>query len=46
VITANAFFQEEAYFAPLSLGLCLLLVGAALGSNLRAEQANTSLEIR
>lgn len=35
VITANAFFQEEAYFAPLSLGLCLLLVGATLGGELR-----------
>jgi hypothetical protein len=37
VITANAFFQEEAYFAPLSLGLCLLLLGGTLGSHLRTS---------
>jgi len=39
VITANAFFQEEAYFAPLSLGLCLLLVGAVIGGQLRRQDA-------
>jgi hypothetical protein len=38
VITANAFFQEEAYFAPLSLGLCMLLVGALIGSTLRQTE--------
>lgn len=30
-ICANAFFQEEAFFSPLALGLCLLLSGLALG---------------
>lgn len=35
VITANAAFQEEAYFAPLALGSCMLLVGVGLGSKMR-----------
>jgi hypothetical protein len=34
-IFANAVLQEEAFYSPLSLGLCLLLTGAALGTLLR-----------
>lgn len=33
VISANAVLQEEAYFSPLALGLCLLLGGVSLGSH-------------
>jgi hypothetical protein len=44
VITANAFFQEEAYFAPLSLGLCMLLVGALLGGHLRQAGQRADIE--
>jgi hypothetical protein len=32
IVSANAVLQEEAYFSPLALGLCLLLGGASLGS--------------
>ncbi len=32
VVSANAVLQEEAFFSPLALGLCLLLGGATLGS--------------
>lgn len=31
-ICANAFFQEEAFFAPLALGLCLMLAGLSVGA--------------
>lgn len=33
-ISANAVLQEEAYFSPLALGLCLLIVGSSLGTHL------------
>lgn len=32
IVSANAVLQEEAFFSPLALGLCLLLGGASLGS--------------
>jgi hypothetical protein len=32
-ITANAVLQEEAFFSPLALGLCLLLGGVTLGTH-------------
>lgn len=32
-ISANAVLQEEAFFSPLALGLCLLLGGVTLGSH-------------
>ena len=32
-ISANAVMQEEAFFSPLALGLCLLLGGVTLGSH-------------
>jgi hypothetical protein len=32
-ISGNAVLQEEAYFSPLALGLCLLLGGVSLGSH-------------
>jgi hypothetical protein len=31
-ISANAVLQEEAFFSPLALGLCLLLVGVSFGT--------------
>lgn len=34
-ISANAVLQEEAFFSPLALGLCLLLVGVAFGTHIR-----------
>jgi hypothetical protein len=36
VISANSVLQEEAFFSPLALGLCLLLTGVSLGSHWRA----------
>lgn len=45
VISGNAVLQEEAYFSPLALGLCLLLGGVSLGSYWRrswAEQQRAS----
>jgi hypothetical protein len=35
VICANAVLQEEAFFSPLALGFCLMLVGLAIGSHWR-----------
>lgn len=32
VISCNAVLQEEAFFSPLALGLCLILVGTTLGT--------------
>ena len=37
-ISANAVLQEEAFFSPLALGLCLLLVGASFGTHLRENR--------
>ncbi len=34
-ISANAVLQEEAFFSPLALGFCLLLVGVSFGTHLR-----------
>ncbi|WJR68286.1 hypothetical protein QTA58_05905 [Neorhizobium sp. CSC1952] len=34
-ISANAVLQEEAFFSPLALGFCLLLVGISLGTRWR-----------
>ena len=34
-ISANAVLQEEAFFSPLALGFCLLLAGAAFGTEIR-----------
>ena len=36
-ISANAVLQEEAFYSPLALGLCLLLVGLVLGSHWRQK---------
>jgi hypothetical protein len=38
-ISVNAVLQEEAFYSPLALGSCLLLVGVALGSRWREEAA-------
>lgn len=38
-ISANAALQEEAFFSPLALGLCLLLVGVAFGTDIRRHQS-------
>jgi hypothetical protein len=35
VISANAVLQEEAFYSPLVLGFALILVGVALGSEIR-----------
>ncbi|MGV1759811.1 hypothetical protein ACQZ6F_26070 [Rhizobium sp. A22-96] len=35
-ITSNAVLQEEAFFSPLALGFCLLLVGVSFGTRWRA----------
>ncbi|UNK40281.1 hypothetical protein MNR02_17335 (plasmid) [Shinella sp. H4-D48] len=37
-ICANAVLQEEAFYAPLALGFCLLLVGVSFGTHIRAQQ--------
>ncbi|WP_428425154.1 hypothetical protein [Pararhizobium sp.] len=34
-VSANAVLQEEAFFSPLALGFCLILVGVALGTRWR-----------
>jgi hypothetical protein len=34
-ISANAVLQEEAFYSPLALGFCLLLVGVSLGTRWR-----------
>ncbi len=39
VIGVNAILQEEAVYSPLALGLCLILVGHALGSHWREKAA-------
>lgn len=38
VLTANAVLQEEAFYAPLALGLALTLVGTALGDYYQRNQ--------
>ncbi|AOF89980.1 hypothetical protein [Sinorhizobium sp. RAC02] len=38
-ISANAVLQEEAFFSPLALGFCLLLVGVSLGTQIREKHA-------
>ena len=38
-ISANAVLQEEAFFSPLALGLCLLLVGVSFGTYWRERAA-------
>lgn len=37
VISANAVLQEEAFYSPLALGLCLLITGHTLGAHLREQ---------
>lgn len=37
VVAANGLLQEEALFAPLAMGSCMLFVGVALGQALRGE---------
>ena len=34
-ISANAVLQEEAFYSPLALGLCMLLIGTAFGNHFR-----------
>lgn len=42
-VSVNAVLQEEAFYSPLALGTCLLLVGVALGSHWRDQaMARTS----
>ena len=42
-LSANAVLQEEAFYSPLALGFCLLLVGVALGTRWReAAEARRS----
>jgi hypothetical protein len=41
VITANGLLQEEAMFAPLALGLCLLLTGVEFGNHWRNQTSMT-----
>ena len=36
-ISANAVLQEEAFYSPLALGLCMLLIGTAFGSHFRTR---------
>jgi hypothetical protein len=36
-ISANAVLQEEAFYSPLALGFCLLLVGTAFGTHWRQQ---------
>jgi hypothetical protein len=36
-ISANAVLQEEAFFSPLALGFCLLLVGVSFGTRIREK---------
>ncbi|MHA6687417.1 hypothetical protein [Mesorhizobium sp. A556] len=36
-ISTNAVLQEEAFYSPLALGFCLLLVGTAFGTHWREE---------
>lgn len=38
-LCANAILQEEAFYSPLALGLCLMLAGVTLGGYWRVEQA-------
>lgn len=35
VITANAVLQEEAFYSPLALGFCMLIIGTSFGSRFR-----------
>jgi len=37
-ICANAVLQEEAFYAPLALGFCLLLVGVSFGTHIREQR--------
>ncbi|UCI07130.1 hypothetical protein [Mesorhizobium sp. B1-1-8] len=41
-ISANAVLQEEAFYSPLALGFCLLLVGVTLGTRWREAAAARS----
>lgn len=41
-ISANAVLQEEAFYSPLALGFCLLLVGVSLGTRWRELAAERS----
>jgi hypothetical protein len=43
VLSANAVLQEEAFYSPLALGLCLLLVGLALGTQWRGTIGQRSV---
>ena len=38
-ISANAVLQEEAFYSPLALGLCMLLIGTAFGNHFRRSAA-------
>ncbi|TIV96386.1 MAG: hypothetical protein E5V85_18110, partial [Mesorhizobium sp.] len=38
-ISANAVLQEEAFYSPLALAFCLLLVGVSLGTRWRTAAA-------
>ncbi|HEV7247010.1 MAG TPA: hypothetical protein VGN93_08485 [Shinella sp.] len=44
-ISANAVLQEEAFFSPLALGFCLLLVGVSFGTHLRDSAYREYLRI-
>ena len=41
-ISANAVLQEEAFYSPLALGFCLLLVGVSLGTRWRELAAKSN----
>lgn len=43
VLTANAVLQEEAFYAPLALGLVLTLVGTAMGTYYRETEPDTDV---
>jgi hypothetical protein len=45
-ISANAVLQEEAFYSPLALGFCLLLVGVSLGTRWRELAAARELRAR
>jgi hypothetical protein len=45
-VSANAVLQEEAYYSPLALGLCLLLGGVTLGSHWNPFAARSAVARR
>ena len=45
-ISANAVLQEEAFFSPLALGLCLLLGGVTLGTHWNAALSQRAVHAR